>query len=510
MTTIFLQLETKMQHSQFVTVTSQSALVTTVVSGTSLAHSSRSSMEELHLKKSVGLFNGITMVIGLVVGSGIFVSPAGVLRSAGSVGLALAFWVLGGIVACIGSMVYVELGTTFRQSGGDYSYIGLAFGPLAQMCYVWACTWIVWPVTNAIMALTFSSYILEPFFPGCQPQLAITLLAAAVIVLLTAVNSVNVDWAARLTGVFTVLKMLALALISITGLVYLVQGKSSRFENVWENTSTSPMSWAKAIYNSVFAYSGWNYLNLITEEVKEPHKTLPRAIWISIPIVTLLYTSTNVAFMALLSTEEQLQSAAVAVAFGDKTLGIMSWIIPLMVACSTFGTLNGSIFMSSRLYLVAARKSHLPRILGTINAKFLTPMVSLVFQCIISLCMLLSSDVLTLISYSVFVETSFIGLTVASMLRLRKLHPNADRPRKVSLVFPILYLCFCIFLLVMTLAEGAKQSLIGVAIVASAIPVYLIFVRWEKKPKIWLRTWYQVTVAIQKLFYSLPEEGKQA
>lgn len=462
---------------------------------------------EVRLKKSIGLFNGIAMIVGLVVGGGIFVSPVGVLQSAGSVGLSLVFWVIGGLAAGIGSMVYIELGTTFKESGGDYTYIGQAFGPALQMCFVWAYLLVVFPAGNAVMALTFANYALVPFFGECPPPgIAISLLAGFLIVSLTAVNSFNVDWAARLTDVFTILKILTLLAIAISGFVYLGQGKGDNFSDIWADTSTNPVSWARAIYAGVYSYSGWNYLNLITEEVDNAHVTLPRAIWISIPLITVLYLMANVAFMAVLPAAELLQSPAVAVAFGRKLYhSSMTWVYPLLVACSTLGSLNGSVFTSARLYYVAARNGQLPASIGMLNPKYLTPMVSVVFQGVISLFMLVSDDVLALINYATFVETSFIGLTVAAMLYMRKKYPHLPRPKKVSLFFPITYLCFCIFLLVMTLAEGATDSLIAVALVLSAIPVYWVFVCWKNKPKVLLRLSARLTVLMQKVFYSIPE-----
>jgi len=479
-----------------------------IVRGDTLSSSTdKSENGAVGLKKNLGLFNGVAMVVGLVVGSGIFVSPVGVLSNSGSVGLSLIFWAIGGITAAIGSMCYVELGTSIQSSGGDYAYIGNAFGPVLQFMFVWAFLLIVFPIANAIISLIFANYILVPIYQDCTPpNTAVTLVAAFVIVLLSVINCVNVTWAARVQNVFLIMKVLALVVISVTGFVWIAQGKTQFWDDPWEGTSYAPVDWARAIYSGVYSYAGWNYLNLITEEVKSPEKTLPRAIWISVPMITLLYISANIAFFTVLSKEEMLSADAVAVTFGNKTLGVMSWVIPIFVACSTFGSLNGSIFTSSRLYYVAARNGQLPESISYVSTKYMTPIVSLCFQMIISLLCLISTDIHELINYATFVETMFIGLTVAALLYMRKKFPTLSRPLKVSLFFPITFLLFCTFLIVMTLYEGAVSSLIGVGICCSAIPLFVVGIAWKNKPKAYFRFMKKCNTFLQKLFLCVPED----
>ena len=163
-----------------------------------------------------------------------------------------------------------------------------------------------------------------------------------------------------------------LSLISLIGNV-------THFKNPWEGSQTSPGYIALSFYSGLFSYSGWTYLNFVTEELKDPYRNLPRAIYISLPLVTVVYGLANTAYFAVLSTNEILESNAVAVTFGNRLFGFMSWIMPLSVVCSTFGGLNGGIFASSRLYFVGARSGHLPSFLSMINIDYLTPMPSIVF-----------------------------------------------------------------------------------------------------------------------------------
>ena len=196
---------------------------------------------------------------------------------------------------------------------------------------------------------------------------------------LTVINCYNVKWVTRVTDIFTGTKVFALLVIVAVGIWYLCGGNTENWAAPMKGSLTSPGFIALAFYNGLFSYSGWNYLNFVTEELKDPYKNLPKAICISMPLVTIIYVITNIAYFTVLSPEDILSSDAVAVTFGDKMLGFMSFLMPLFVACSTFGSLNGAIFASSRLFFVGARNGHLPAAISLININCLTPVPSLIF-----------------------------------------------------------------------------------------------------------------------------------
>ncbi|CAK9801692.1 Y+L amino acid transporter 2 [Anthophora plagiata] len=320
------------------------------------------------------------------------------------------------------------------KSGGDYAYISDAFGPLPAFLYLWVALFILVPTGNAITALTFAQYILQPVWPGCVPPYeAVRLLAAVITCLLTAINCYNVKWATRVQDIFTGTKIFALVIIMVAGLWWLSMGHTENFHHPMDGTNTQPGYIALAVYSGLFSYSGWNYLNFVTEELKDPYKNLPKAICISLPLVTVIYVLANVAYFVVLTQDEILASHAVAVTFGDKLLGVMSWIIPFFVACSTFGALNGAIFASSRLFFVGARNGHLPAAIALINVRNLTPMPSLIFLCIITLALLIIEDVYVLINYVSFVEALFTTLSVSGLLWLRYKSPERERPIKITL-----------------------------------------------------------------------------
>uniref|UniRef100_A0A8C8Z4X0 Solute carrier family 7 member 8 n=1 Tax=Prolemur simus TaxID=1328070 RepID=A0A8C8Z4X0_PROSS len=232
---------------------------------------------------------------GNIIGSGIFVSPKGVLENAGSVGLALIVWIVTGLITAVGALCYAELGVTIPKSGGDYSYVKDIFGGLAGFLRLWIAVLVIYPTNQAVIALTFSNYVLQPLFPTCfPPESGLRLLAAIclcnvqphvvpecmfrgslVSVLLTWVNCSSVRWATRVQDIFTAGKLLALALIIIMGVVQICKGEYFWLEpkNAFENFQEPDIGLiALAFLQGSFAYGGWNFLNYVTEELVDPYK----------------------------------------------------------------------------------------------------------------------------------------------------------------------------------------------------------------------------------------------
>ncbi|XP_070586788.1 large neutral amino acids transporter small subunit 2-like [Erythrolamprus reginae] len=438
------------------------------------------------LKKEIGLLSACGIIVGNIIGSGIFVSPKGVLENAGSVGLALIVWIVTGLITAVGALCYAELGVTIPKSGGDYSYVKDIFGGLAGFLRLWIAVLVIYPTNQAVIALTFANYVLQPIFPTClPPETGLRLLAGVCLLLLTWVNCASVRWATRVQDIFTAGKLLALALIIIMGIVQICKGEYFWLEpkNAFEFFQTPDVGLvALAFLQGSFAYGGWNFLNYVTEELVDPHKNLPRAIFISIPLVTFVYVFANVAYVTAMSPQELLASNAVAVTFGEKLLGVMAWIMPISVALSTFGGVNGSLFTSSRLFFAGAREGHLPSVLAMIHVRRCTPIPALLFTCLSTLLMLVTSDIYTLINYVGFINYLFYGVTVAGQVVLRWREPHRPRPIKVSLFFPIIYLLFWAFLLVFSLWSEPLVCGIGLAIMLTGVPVYFLGVHWENKP----------------------------
>ncbi|XP_023327717.1 large neutral amino acids transporter small subunit 1 isoform X2 [Eurytemora carolleeae] len=453
------------------------------------------------------LLNGCTVIIGCIIGSGIFVSPTGVLQSTGSVNMSLVVWTISGIFTMIGAYCYAELGCMIKKSGADYAYIFTALGPFPAFIRLWIECIIVRPCSGAIQALTFSLYILKPFFPECEPpDESKRLLAAACICFLCYINCANVKWANMVQDYFTYAKVFALIIIIITGFVRLGQGHTEHF--TWEGTEKDPTVIALSFYSGLFAYTGWNYLNFIIEEMKDPVRDLPRAIAISCVTCLVIYVLTIVAFHSTLSVNEVLGSEAVAVTFAGRLYGSMAWIIPIFVACSTFGAVNGTLLTSSRLFFAGAREGHMPRILAMIQVERATPVPSVLCITILSLLYLTSSNIGVLMNYLGFATWLSIGAAVFCLPYLRWKQPDLPRPIKINLGFPIVYLLMTLVITLLPMLAQPVETGIGLAMILTAVPVYLIFIQWQGKPS-WLTSFTILTTdQLQRLLVVMPP-GKE-
>uniref|UniRef100_A0A8C6X4Z5 B(0,+)-type amino acid transporter 1 n=1 Tax=Naja naja TaxID=35670 RepID=A0A8C6X4Z5_NAJNA len=332
--------------------------------------------ENLTLKREIGLTSAISLVAGTMIGSGIFMSPEWVLHNIGSPGGSLIIWAACGLVVIFGALSYAE-----------------TFGSLPAFLFAFTSIIVVRPAGVAAVSLSFAEYALVPFYSGCSPpQVMIKCTAISCILFLTLVNCLSVRLAMSMMNIFTAAKLLALLVIAMGGLVLLAQGQTHSFQDAFQNTNTEAGAIGIAFYQGLWSFDGWNVLNSVTEEIKKPDVTLPRALMIAIPLVTCFFLLVNVSYFAAMTSVEFLTSSAIAITWGNKVLGNWVWLMSLAVALSCFGSVNGTFFCGSRVCYIAAREGHMPDFLSMVHIRYFTPFPALIFTSVVSIIMVIPAS----------------------------------------------------------------------------------------------------------------------
>ncbi|KAJ8298528.1 hypothetical protein KUTeg_025059 [Tegillarca granosa] len=424
--------------------------------------------KKVQLKKEINLFNAVCIIVGIIIGSGIFVSPVGILQNVKSVGMSCVMWTVTGVFSTLCALCFAELGASIPESGGEYIYIKRAFGDFPAFLALWINFVIICPVNIAASSLVFATYILRPLYQDCEPPItSMRLLAATIIMILIAINCVNVKWATKVQVVITASKLIALVLIIVIGFVYLAKDGTENFKDSFLTSDYSAGALAISFYSGFWAFGGWSYLNFLTDELIEPHKNLPRAIIISMVIVTSIYLITNVSYFCVLSPTQMIASSAVAVTFAEHTVSVIAWIFPILIAVSVVGGMNGTSLSMSRLFFVGAENNHLPRL------------------------------ILTLIMQSfeeIFYLIEMMGFGFAIL----------------PIALPIVMFFLSVAILALTIKQKQSESLLALALMAMGIPIYIIGVAWSKKPKSFTRSVDYLTRIIQKILLLVPQDKDTA
>lgn len=437
----------------------------------------------IKLNRRVDLFSGIALIVGTMIGSGIFVSPTGLLERTGSIHYSLLVWGLCGLLSMFGALAYAELGTMIQSSGAEYSYFMVAFGPFYAYMFSWVSTIIIKPSQLAIICLSFAEYVVEAFTDECAPTPEmLKVVGITTVAVVTLVNCLSVRLATTVQNVFCFCKLLAIAIIICGGIYTLTVGGREGFLDDTNAKLPTIGGFATAFYSGLWAYDGWNNLNYVTEEIINPRRNLPLSIVIAIPMVTVCYLLVNISYLTVMSPSEMMISDAVAVTFGTRILGKMAWLMPLSVAISTFGSANGTIFAAGRLCYVASREGHLVDILSFVHKDNLTPAPALLFNALLAFAMILGGDIESLIDFFSFTVWIFYGMSMLALLMLRRNEPNLARPYKVPILIPVIVLVVSVFLVVVPIITSPKLEYIySILFILCGALIYVPFVHYRMK-----------------------------
>ncbi|XP_059209431.1 b(0,+)-type amino acid transporter 1-like [Centropristis striata] len=463
-----------------------------------------SDTQKLNLKRELGIIGAVSFIAGTMMGSGIFISPQYVLSVIGSPGASLVIWVCCGLISMMGGLCYAELGTVIPESGAEYIYILRTAGKVMAFVFVFSFVIVMRPASATGIALSFAEYVVAPFYSGCTPpQLVLKLVAATAIVVLSVVNCMSVRLATTIQVLSMVVKLLAMAVIILGGVVKLFQGHTENFNNSFEGTNVDVSSIGIAFYQGLWSYDGWNTLNFLTEEVKHPEVNLPRAVVIAISLVTGLYLLVNVSYLTVMTPKELMSSSAVAVTWGNKVLGSWGWIMSVAAALSAFGSLNGTFFSGGRVCFVAAREGHMPDILSMAHVHRLTPSPALIFTTVVSLLVLIPGDFQSIVNFFSFTAWFFYAITLSGLIYLKIKKPELPRPYRVPIILPILVLIVAIFLVLAPIIDNPQIEYLYVTLfILSGAIVYIPFIHYKLCPGLLTR----LTVFLQLFLEVAPAE----
>jgi APA family basic amino acid/polyamine antiporter len=466
--------------------------------------------EPTKLKATLGLLDGTMIVAGSMIGSGIFIVSADIIRNVGSAGWLIAVWVITGFMTLTAAVSYGELSAMFPKAGGQYVYLKEAYNKLIAFLYGWSFFAVIQTGTIAAVGVAFSkftAYLIpavsedNKLFSTMIGSYNFTISAAqcvsiVLIIILTYINTRGVKSGKIIQNTFTLTKLASLFGLIIFGLI-MIKGDvwTANWTNAWDihklNPDNSTVSYtmaaalgaiAASMVGSIFSSDAWNNVTFIAGEMKNPQRNIGLSLFLGTLIVTLIYVSINIVYTGVLPLHDiaTAEKDRVAVSASQVIFGSFGTvIIALMIMISTFGCNNGLIMAGARVYYTMAKDGLFFKRTGTLN-KFAVPSFGLWIQCIVASILCLSGrygDLLDMIS---FVVVIFYVLTILGIYILRVKRPNAERPYKafgypvLPAIYMVMGLAFCILLII----YKPQFTWPGLIIVLIGIPIYYI-----SKPK---------------------------
>ncbi|MFH2108424.1 MAG: amino acid permease [Chrysiogenia bacterium] len=454
------------------------------------------------LMRRLGVLDASSIVIGSMIGSGIFIAPSLMAGFIQTPGLLILLWLTGGVLTVFAALSLGELAAAFPRAGGQYVFLKEAYSPLWGFLFGWTFFLVVQSGFIAAVAIAFAKYlgVFFPFLGEANKLFSIGVLGKTIslstaqvasilcIMLLTTINIRGVRAGAALQNMFTIAKVAAMLLLVGAAFIFF-RGNLKNFtpllKPVLPAVGALPLfaALAVAMSKALFAYDSWNSVAFVAEEVRDPQKNIPRAMILGSGAVALIYTLTTMAFiyvipvgqMALVS-ENRIGAAVAQAIMGQAGLVF----ITLAILVSTFGCVNGLILSGPRLYYAMARDGLFFKKNCRIHEKYKTPYMSLVYQGIWSCILVLSGTFNDLLTYTAFASLLFNAMTVIGLIKLRLQQPDLERPYRVSgyPLVPLLYVAIALFFIVYIIIGDPLNSCKGLFLILTGLPVYFY---WRRK-----------------------------
>jgi len=447
------------------------------------------------LVRGLNVWHATSIVAGTIIGSGIFLVPAEMMQAVGSAGLVYLAWVVGGFLSFFGALTYAELGAVRPYSGGEYVYVRDAYGSLPAFLYAW--TWFLVAKPASIATVTAGIVRVLGTFPAFSflPQTLVALhftsnrvltvnfghlVAIAAAAFITGLNYVGVRKAGNFQVVFTVLKVamiVGIAFIAFTA----PSGSWSNFRTNFPGATGGMEGFAVALVAALWAYDGWNDLNMVSEEIENPERSIPIALIAGVALVAVLYMGLNAGIQRALPATAIANAAVPAAAASEAALGRLGIsLVSVGMMVSMLAGLNGTVMSGGRVPFAVARDGYFFKALGEVHPKFHTPALALVIQCLVAVVLIVVGGAFKeLFSLAIFAEWLFYIVAASTIFVFRVREPSAPRPYRTAgyPLVPALFIGTAAVLLCYTFWSNLRNSIGGVVVILLGIPVYMWFAR---------------------------------
>jgi APA family basic amino acid/polyamine antiporter len=445
------------------------------------------------LSRDLGVSHASAVVVGTIIGSGIFLVPAEMMQAVGSAKLVYLAWLVGGLLSFFGALTYAELGAMKPQAGGEYVYVRDAYGPLGGFLYAWTWFVIAKPASIATVATglvrILGTFSIFSFFPNTVITTPFTitwgqLIAIAAAILISLLNYLGVKKAGEFQLIFTILKVaiiLGIVVVCFSGAGSATGRGWANFAGTFTGAKGGIAGFMAALVAALWAYDGWNDLNMVAGEVKQPERNIPIALIAGVATVGVLYVLVNAGVQYVLpanviAASPRPASDAVALVMGRMGASIVS----AGMAISMLVTLNGTIMSGARVPFAVARDGYFFSALAEVHPRFHTPSVAIVVQALLSIVLLLlGANFRQLFSLAIFAEWLFYMIAGSTIFVFRRHDPNAPRPYRMFgyPVIPGVFIAVAGLLLYYTFRSDWPNSLYGLLVILAGIPVFAWFRR---------------------------------